>query len=140
MTLLRRSSHVLPGLLLGVFLTAAPGCRSPFAERSTSLPSEEITTEDLYPLGSYRAHLQQEYGEPHRSFAVAEIDPEDRYLRYCMRSMRKRKIPEPVLCDVIWVHRPSLGTSLGAPPGIYWDYVFYDEEARVLASFRRFVD
>ena len=42
-------------------------------------------------------------------------------------------------CDVLVVLRGAAGSSVGAA-GIFWDYVLYDAEDRVIAAYRRRVD
>ena len=96
------------------------------------------TLDRLYPPKTPRPDLVGRRGDPWKTVQVAD-DETDGFMQFADEVIRRDLGAIPVSCDVFWVWRMGLASAF-SPPGIYWDYVFYDEEGLVIQARRRFVD
>lgn len=117
-------------------------CSFLFPDRETILQRSESSHRDtldrLYPPGSDRAEIMERWGEPLRSRRVTE-NRDDGFMQFAAQVIERDLETAPVTCDVYWVFRMGLASAFG-PAGVYWDYVFYDLEGRVIQARRRFLD
>lgn len=88
--------------------------------------------EKLYPVGTDRGALLRDGREPMGEESKA---PGEAPSAPVASVLRARGLEQRVnRYDVFWVPRGPFGM------GVYWDYVFYDAQDRVLYVMRRFLD
>ena len=116
------------GLL--ILLAGLAGCKTQ-EERDAELAT-------VYRTGMSREDLRKiQWGDPIASEDRPEggwpADPRGQYdLHSFVRAHERHHSVEVRTCDVYWVPRNSLG--------IYWDYVYFDADGKLVGFRRRFVD
>ena len=93
-----------------------------------------LKPESTYFLSRPRAEIIGQLGKPYSTWdresglETRSCDIQKAIERF---GAKNKKLPYTV--DVFWIMRTPLG-------GLYWDYVFYDENDLVLGYIRRFLD
>jgi hypothetical protein len=98
---------------------------------SNSVDSRDIDEDVLYPWGTTRDDLETKYGAGRLIYIVNEV-PRDEFAAAAVKEMVSLRRPRAVSYEV-FVRRNS-GTG---GEGYYSDYVFFNDQNRVLYAARR---
>jgi hypothetical protein len=110
--------------ILFVVLALLAGCAS------NPLPSDDIDADSLYRWGDGREELEQKYGKG-TAIWVGDVIPDDAFAAATMREMISAGKPRPSFYEIFARRIPG-------PQGDYCrDYVFFNDQNRVLYSARR---
>lgn len=95
--------------------------------------------DELYPPMEQRRSVIAAMGKPMASRTRPETgwdksSHENYMICPIVIAFEESTTPEVRRCDVYWIPRGFMGL------GVYWDYVFYDEDDRVAGHYRRFID
>ena len=115
---------------LSILLAALAGCKT----------QEELNAElaTVYRTGMTRAEIRNvQAADPvaseDRPASGWPAEPRGKYdLHLFARSYEGRHSTDVRSCDVYWVPRNSIG--------IYWDYVYFDADGKLVGFHRRFID
>jgi hypothetical protein len=118
----------LNGWILGILIGSLVGCAGP---SSVSLPSNDIDEDVLYPWGATRDDLETKYGAGRLIYIVNEV-PRDEFAAAAVKEMVSLRRPRAVSYEVFV--RRNFGTG---GEGYYSDYVFFNDQNRVLYAARR---
>jgi len=83
--------------------------------------------------------MRQANGIPMRSGIVRNDASDTNEIKACLNLLQGTHLAPPTTYDVFIAPRTTVGSSVGAV-GVFWDYVFYDDAERIIATVRRFVD
>jgi hypothetical protein len=98
---------------------------------SNSANSSDIDAEVLYPWGATRDDLETKFGAGRLIYIVNEV-PRDEFAAATVKEMVSLRRPRPVAYEV-FVRRNFEGRG----EGYYSDYVFFNDQYRVLYAARR---
>jgi hypothetical protein len=94
----------------------------------TSIDSPDLTADALYPWGAQRWDLETRYA-PGTFFWIVNEVPKDEFAAAVVREMVSLRKPRPVSYE-IFLRRSADGENCR-------DYVFYNDQERVLYAARR---
>ena len=139
-----------------IFCLALLGCKTSYWEERNDRADRQNTAEalKLYPVGSTRNEMLARYSSTNSFFdgcvfsSVVRPDsgwPESQSYKYgenfvALRHERKSG-SEVHSCLVVEV--PRGGSPSWIPnftPGIWWDYLFFDKDEKLISVHRRFID
>jgi len=138
-----------------IFCLAWCGCQMSWEERRER-EGRSNTTEalKLHPLGSTRDDALARFSSTNSLFAGRTLSfvsrpesgwPDTQSYRYdenflALRFERKSGV-EVASCVIVEVPRGGSFSSIPNPkPGIWWDYLFFDKQERLVSVHRRFID
>jgi len=110
--------------LTAILIALLAGCNS------TPPASSEIDADSLYRGGDHREDLEGKYGKGTLVF-VGESIPDDAFAASVMREMISVGKPRPQMYEIF------LRKNLGPGGDYYRDYVFFNDQNRVMYSARR---
>lgn len=136
---MRRARLVVLPLLAG--LACAGVSDAPEDVWSELQQSQRQALAELYPPGTGRAQIRERVDQ-RMIFSIRACDfsqPDaDPYLALSLEDFRERYPGLPPSCDRLRIGRTGWYTVLGGVR-LYQDYVFYDEDERVLRAYRSFL-
>lgn len=116
----------LCGMALLIGALALVGC----SDAANAPTSPDLDSDAAYPAGAYREDLETHLGAGAFFWIVNEV-PRDEFAAAYIKAMVSLRRPRPVSYEVFTRRSLSHGNAY------YRDYVFYNDQNRVLYSARR---
>ena len=134
-----RCKH-LRNVALSALLLSLTVVQMSCSDRTGPLTHGRFTVDMQDDAPADKTAMRKAHGSPMESGTVRNDGNDKNDIKACLYLLKKAGLATPAEYDRFVTFRTTTGSSLGAVPGIYWDYVFYDNAGQVIGTVRKFVD